>query len=103
MFTAGQFARCPALNKPPALPLENLTLVSSFHWVFELSLDKLKTMLQAKFGGGGHKLSVKVLTLNLYPMVSGGITPYLAVRFLKHHILHDDVFDKRETLRNSSL
>ena len=36
------------------LPLENLTLVSSFHWVFELSLDKLlKTMLQAKFGGGG--------------------------------------------------
>ena len=54
-------------------------------------------------GGGGHKLSVKVLTLNLYPMVSGGITPYLAVRFLKHHILHDDVFDKRETLRNSSL
>ena len=35
------------------LPLENLTLVSSFHWVFELSLDKLKTMLLAKFGGGG--------------------------------------------------
>ena len=59
------------------LPLENLTLVSSFHWVFELSLDKLKTMPQAKFGRrgeGGGTVSVKLLTLNLYPVVSGGIT-----------------------------
>ena len=60
--------RCATFASPTMpLPLENLTLVSSFHRVFELSLDKLKTMLQAKFGGeggggGGHKL----LTLNLY-------------------------------------
>lgn len=35
------------------LPLQSSTFVSSFLWLFELSLDKLKTMLQAKFGGGG--------------------------------------------------
>ena len=57
--------RCATFASPTMpLPLENLTLVSSFHWVFELSLDKLKTMLQAKFGGeegggGGQKQSGK--------------------------------------------
>ena len=41
---------CATFASPtmPGLPLENLTLVSSFHGVFELSLDKLKTVLQAK-------------------------------------------------------
>ena len=47
--------RCATFASPTMpLPLEDLTLVSSFHWVFELSLDKLKTMLQAKFGGRGE-------------------------------------------------